>query len=229
MPADRFFRAAPRVKEALRCRIAANARQLATISSQVYVSDTDVQEKLVGLEEMLQTIPKHKGTDHLQADLKRRLSRLRQDQEQDDDLVAVRAPDAYETASVPVTAFMATVVKAGALLAAVRLFAQTPLSSTMVDLLAILPLVSIVWGNLAAIRQTSFRRMIAYSSIAHMGFVTLGAFAAYQIFASTGSVPGTRRRPSYSSGPYSPVFQPQGRRRCQVRPWDRKDGQNVEN
>jgi NADH-quinone oxidoreductase subunit N len=81
------------------------------------------------------------------------------------------APDAYETASVPVTAYMATIVKAGVLLAALRLFAQTPLSSTMVDLLAILPLVSMVWGNLTAMRQTSFRRMIAYSSIAHAGYL----------------------------------------------------------
>jgi len=36
---------------------------------------------------------------------------------------------------------------------------------------AALPLASIVWGNLAAMRQTSFRRMIAYSSIAHAGYL----------------------------------------------------------
>ena len=64
------------------------------------------------------------------------------------------APDAYEGASVPVTAYMATIVKAGVLLAAVRLFGVAPLSRPMVDLLAILPLISIVWGNLAAMRQT---------------------------------------------------------------------------
>lgn len=81
------------------------------------------------------------------------------------------APDAYEGASIPVTAYMATVIKAGVLLAAVRLFAQAPLSPGMVDLLAILPLVSMVWGNLTAMRQTSFRRMIAYSSIAHAGYL----------------------------------------------------------
>jgi NADH-quinone oxidoreductase subunit N len=81
------------------------------------------------------------------------------------------APDAYEAASIPVTAYMAVVIKAGVLLAAVRLFAQAPLSSTMVDLLALLPLVSIVWGNLTAMRQSSFRRMIAYSSIAHAGYL----------------------------------------------------------
>jgi NADH-quinone oxidoreductase subunit N len=81
------------------------------------------------------------------------------------------APDAYEAASVPVTAYMATIVKAGALLAVVRLFAEAPVDRPVSDLIAILPLVSIVWGNLAAMRQTSFRRMIAYSSIAHAGYL----------------------------------------------------------
>ena len=45
------------------------------------------------------------------------------------------------------------------------------LGSPLVDLIAILPLISMVWGNLAAMRQTSFRRMIAYSSIAHAGYL----------------------------------------------------------
>ena len=81
------------------------------------------------------------------------------------------APDAYEVAAVPVTGYMATVIKAGVLLAAVRLFGTAQLSPRMIDLLAILPLISIVWGNLAAMRQQSFRRMIAYSSIAHAGYL----------------------------------------------------------
>ena len=81
------------------------------------------------------------------------------------------APDAYEGAAVPVTAYMATVIKAGVLLAAVRLFGTATVTRPMADLLAILPLVSIVWGNLAAMRQQSFRRMIAYSSIAHAGYL----------------------------------------------------------
>ena len=81
------------------------------------------------------------------------------------------APDAYEGAAVPVTAYMATIIKAGVLLAVVRLIGTEPLSRPMVDILAILPLVSIVWGNLTAMRQTSFRRMIAYSSIAHAGYL----------------------------------------------------------
>ncbi|MEP7183306.1 MAG: NADH-quinone oxidoreductase subunit N [Betaproteobacteria bacterium] len=81
------------------------------------------------------------------------------------------APDAYEGASVPVTAYMATIIKAGVLLAALRLFGTAPVARPIVDLLAVLPLVSIVWGNLTAMRQGSFRRMIAYSSIAHAGYL----------------------------------------------------------
>ncbi len=81
------------------------------------------------------------------------------------------APDAYEAATVPVTAYMATIIKAGVLLAAVRLFSVAPVLRPLADLLAILPLVSIVWGNLTAMKQDSFRRMIAYSSIAHAGYL----------------------------------------------------------
>jgi NADH-quinone oxidoreductase subunit N len=81
------------------------------------------------------------------------------------------APDAYEGASLPVTAYMATIIKAGVLLAALRLFGTAPMSGPMIGLIAFLPLVSIVWGNLTAMRQTSFRRMIAYSSIAHAGYL----------------------------------------------------------
>ncbi|HET9694897.1 MAG TPA: NADH-quinone oxidoreductase subunit N, partial [Steroidobacteraceae bacterium] len=88
------------------------------------------------------------------------------------------APDAYEGASVPVTAFMATIIKAGVLFAALRLFAGMPVQPPVADLLAVLPLVSMVWGNVAAIRQTSFRRMIAYSSIAHAGYLFFALLGA---------------------------------------------------
>jgi NADH-quinone oxidoreductase subunit N len=83
------------------------------------------------------------------------------------------APDVYEGASLPVTAYMATVVKAAVLFAALRLFGAAKVGGPLADLLALLPLASIAWGNLAAMRQRSFRRMIAYSSIAHAGYLFL--------------------------------------------------------
>jgi NADH-quinone oxidoreductase subunit N len=81
------------------------------------------------------------------------------------------APDAYEGASLPVTAYMAVLVKAGVLLAVVRLFGAAKLASPLLEVVAVLPLASIVWGNLAAMRQSSLRRMIAYSAIAHAGYL----------------------------------------------------------
>ena len=81
------------------------------------------------------------------------------------------APDAYEGASAPVTAYMATIIKAGVLLAALRVYGSAPVTAPVLGLVAVLPLVSMAWGNLAALRQTSFRRMIAYSSIAHAGYL----------------------------------------------------------
>ena len=88
------------------------------------------------------------------------------------------APDAYEGASVPVTAYMAAIIKAGVLLAALRLFGETALSQPMVQLLALLPLASVVWGNLAAMRQGNLRRMMAYSSIGHAGYLFLAFLGA---------------------------------------------------
>ncbi|MDH4288274.1 MAG: NADH-quinone oxidoreductase subunit N [Aquincola sp.] len=88
------------------------------------------------------------------------------------------APDAYEGASVPITGYMAAIVKAGVLLAALRLFGEATLSLPMINLLALLPLASVVWGNLAAMRQPNLRRMMAYSSISHAGYLYLAFLGA---------------------------------------------------
>lgn len=81
------------------------------------------------------------------------------------------APDAYEGAAVPVTAFMATVVKGAVVLALVRLFGAAEAGPALFGVLVALPLVSMAWGNLVAMRQDGFRRLIAYSSIAHAGYL----------------------------------------------------------
>lgn len=83
----------------------------------------------------------------------------------------VWAPDAYEVSTIPVTAHMAVLIKAGVLMAALRIFGDAAITPMLTGLLIVPPLISIVWGNLAAMRQTSFRRMIAYSSIAHAGYL----------------------------------------------------------
>jgi NADH-quinone oxidoreductase subunit N len=88
-------------------------------------------------------------------------------------------PDVYEGAPAPVTAFIATVSKGAVFVLLLRLFAETdsyafaPLRSVL-SLIAVL---SILAGNLLALLQTNIKRLLAYSSIAHMGYL-LVAFIA---------------------------------------------------
>lgn len=65
----------------------------------------------------------------------------------------------------------------------------TPDASHMLDWMMIgLSLIAIVYIGFIAIAQTDMKRLIAYSSVAHMGFVTLGCFMLYIIFARTGNI-----------------------------------------
>jgi NADH-quinone oxidoreductase subunit N len=85
-------------------------------------------------------------------------------------------PDVYEGAPVATTLFISSVPKMAAFAMAIRLL-QTGLGDLQDDwsqMLAILAMLSIVLGNLAAIAQTNIKRMLAYSTISHMGFVLLG-------------------------------------------------------
>jgi NADH-quinone oxidoreductase subunit M len=67
----------------------------------------------------------------------------------------------------------------------------TPDASREFDwLIILLSLIAVVYIGFVALVQTDMKKLIAYSSIAHMGFVTLGAFLAYDIFAATGNLQG---------------------------------------
>ena len=67
----------------------------------------------------------------------------------------------------------------------------TPDASRELDwLLIALSLIAVVYIGFVALVQTDMKKLIAYSSIAHMGFVTLGAFLVYDIVAGTGAVQG---------------------------------------
>jgi NADH-quinone oxidoreductase subunit M len=67
----------------------------------------------------------------------------------------------------------------------------TPDASRELDwLLIALSLIAVVYIGFVALVQTDMKKLIAYSSIAHMGFVTLGSFVVYDIVAATGSVNG---------------------------------------
>ena len=97
-------------------------------------------------------------------------------------------PDAYEGAATPATTFMAVVVKAAAFAVIVRFFlvalgdeASMDASSGWPPLLAALAALTLVFGNLGALAQSSVKRMLAYSSIAHAGFVLTGIAAAFKV------------------------------------------------
>src|SRR5580704_6023492 len=89
------------------------------------------------------------------------------------------APDVYEGAPTPVTAFLSVGSKAAAFAMLLRIF-QEGLPSMSADwrlLFEVLAIVSMTVGNLAALTQTNIKRMLAYSSIAHAGYLLIGVVA----------------------------------------------------
>jgi len=89
------------------------------------------------------------------------------------------SPDAYEGAPTPITAFMSMAPKAAALAAFVRIFG-TGLQGVRADWaapLAFLAAASMIVGNIAAMKQQSLKRMLAFSSIAHVGYMLLGVLS----------------------------------------------------
>jgi NADH-quinone oxidoreductase subunit N len=89
------------------------------------------------------------------------------------------APDVYEGAPTSVTAFMAVGVKAAAFAAFLRLFLHY-FEAFAVDwrvVLWVLAVLSMTGGNLAALLQSNVKRMLAYSSIAHAGYLLVGMIA----------------------------------------------------
>ena len=88
-------------------------------------------------------------------------------------------PDAYEGAPTPVTGFMSVAVKAAAFAAWARILMHglAPLDSEWASPLRVLAIATMTVGNLLAISQTSVKRMLAYSSIAHAGYILIGIVA----------------------------------------------------
>jgi NADH-quinone oxidoreductase subunit N len=95
------------------------------------------------------------------------------------------APDVYEGAPTTVTAFMAAGVKAAAFGAFLRVFLQAvpALGEHWRPALAALAIVTMILGNLGALAQTNVKRMFAYSSIAHAGYLLSAMVAAREVAA----------------------------------------------
>jgi NADH-quinone oxidoreductase subunit N len=90
------------------------------------------------------------------------------------------APDVYEGAPTPVTAFMSVGVKAAAFAGFAKFFivAAHLQWQTWADAMIILAVITMIVGNVLALPQRNLKRMLAYSSIAHAGYLTLGLIAA---------------------------------------------------
>ena len=88
-------------------------------------------------------------------------------------------PDVYQGAPTAVTAFLTTVSKLAAFVLVVKLLAgaAAPLAQQWQQMLVLLAVLSLAVGNLIAIAQVNLKRMLAYSTISHMGFFLLGILA----------------------------------------------------
>ena len=97
------------------------------------------------------------------------------------------APDVYQGAPTPVTAFMAVGPKAAAFAAFFRVFADAfpEMSSSWEMLLSIIAILSMFVGNLGAIMQTNIKRMLAFSSISHAGYILMAVIAKNSLGSSS--------------------------------------------
>lgn len=88
-------------------------------------------------------------------------------------------PDVYQGASTPVTLFIASAPKVAAFAMTVRILVQAlpSLQINWEQILIVITILSMFFGNVLAIAQTNLKRMLAYSSIAHIGYTLLGVLA----------------------------------------------------
>ena len=97
------------------------------------------------------------------------------------------APDVYQGAPTPVTAFMAVGPKAAAFAAFFRVFAEAfpEMAPSWEVLLSSIAVLSMFFGNLGAIMQTNIKRMLAFSSISHAGYILMAVIAKNSLGASS--------------------------------------------
>ena len=89
------------------------------------------------------------------------------------------APDVYEGAPIPIAGWLATASKAAALALALRLFSHAlmPIAADWRTIAAALAALTMTVGNLTALAQTNMKRLLAYSSVGHVGYLLMGVAA----------------------------------------------------
>ncbi|HVZ80170.1 MAG TPA: NADH-quinone oxidoreductase subunit N [bacterium] len=89
------------------------------------------------------------------------------------------APDVYDGSPAPVSAFLSTGIKAAAFGAMARLFTEAfGLPGPWIGAFAVLAVLTMTWGNLGALAQSSVKRMLGFSSVAHAGYLMVGLSVA---------------------------------------------------
>jgi len=98
------------------------------------------------------------------------------------------APDAYEGAPTSVTGYMSVAVKAAAWAMLLRIFlwGLAPLRPVYLPLLVFVAIATMTGGNFAALTQSNLKRLLAYSSISHVGYMLLGLIASDNVTNKTG-------------------------------------------
>jgi NADH-quinone oxidoreductase subunit N len=88
-------------------------------------------------------------------------------------------PDAYQGSPTPITGYLSVLPKVGAFALILRLFVEAlgPLSDWWLPVIVVLAAVTMTLGNLVALTQDNVKRMLAYSSIAHTGYMLVGLAA----------------------------------------------------
>ncbi|MEW6456496.1 MAG: NADH-quinone oxidoreductase subunit N [Acidobacteriota bacterium] len=87
------------------------------------------------------------------------------------------APDVFEGAPTPVTTFLSVSPKIAGFAVLLRIFTKFSFEldqKFILDTLWVISSVTMIWGNIAALRQSNLKRMLAYSSIAHSGYILVG-------------------------------------------------------
>jgi NADH-quinone oxidoreductase subunit N len=102
------------------------------------------------------------------------------------------APDAYEGAPTSITAFMSVAVKAAAwaMLLRVLVYGLGPLYPVWTPVIIFVAIATMTAANLAALTQTNLKRLLAYSSIAHVGYMLLGLVAMTTVEAEHDALKG---------------------------------------
>ena len=125
------------------------------------------------------------------------------------------APDSYEAATTPFVAWLSVAPKTAGFVAIIRVYLEGfgSTAELWMPILATLAGMTIVTGNLMAIPQRNIKRLLAYSGVAHIGYMLIGLAAASSADGRSGSrsVPGSSGSPARCASARAVCLRPKSR------------------